>query len=100
MTSKMNIKIELDKKSKATELQFDIKGDTENGLDKSIVNSLRRTLLSTIPTVAFCTESTNSDIIIKKNNASLHNEFLADRIGLIEVTNIIPIIIDKTRPQK
>jgi DNA-directed RNA polymerase alpha subunit len=79
----MNIKIELDKKSKATELQFDIKGDTENGLDKSIVNSLRRTLLSTIPTVAFRTESTNSDIIIKKNNASLHNEFLADRIGLI-----------------
>ena len=83
MTSKMNIKIELDKKSKATELQFDIKGDTGNGLDKSIVNSLRRTLLSTIPTIAFRTESNNSDIIIKKNNASLHNEFLADRIGLI-----------------
>ena len=77
------IVIELDKKSKATELQFDIKGDTDNGLDKSIVNSLRRTLLSTIPTVAFRTESDNSDIVIKKNNASLHNEFLADRIGLI-----------------
>ena len=83
MTSKMNIKIELDKKSKATELQFDIKGDTETGLDKSIINSIRRTLLSTIPTVAFRTESDNSDIIIKKNNASLHNEFIADRIGLI-----------------
>jgi DNA-directed RNA polymerase alpha subunit/DNA-directed RNA polymerase subunit L len=77
------IVIELDKKSNATELQFDIKGDTENGLDKSIVNSLRRTLLSTIPTVAFRTESDNSDIVIKKNNGALHNEFLADRIGLI-----------------
>ena len=77
------IVIELDKKSNATELQFDIKGDTENGLDKSVVNSLRRTLLSTIPTVAFRTESDNSDIVIKKNNGALHNEFLADRIGLI-----------------
>jgi DNA-directed RNA polymerase subunit L len=80
---KMNIKIELDKKSNSTELQFDIKGDTENGLDKSTINSLRRTLLSTIPTVGFRTESDNSDLIIVKNNASLHNEFLVDRIGLI-----------------
>jgi DNA-directed RNA polymerase subunit L len=77
------ISIELDKKSKATEIIFDIKGDKENGLDKSIINSLRRTLLSTIPTVAFRTNINNSDIIIKKNNSSLHNEFLADRIGLI-----------------
>ena len=81
MTTK--ITIELDKKSKASEIQFDIKGDKENGLDKSIINSLRRTLLSTIPTVAFRTDINNSDIIIKKNNSSLHNEFLADRIGLI-----------------
>ena len=81
MTTK--ISIELDKKSKASEIQFDIKGDKENGLDKSIINSLRRTLLSTIPTVAFRTDINNSDIIIKKNNSSLHNEFLADRIALI-----------------
>lgn len=81
MTTK--ITIELDKKSKASEIQFDIKGDKENGLDKSIINSLRRTLLSTIPTVAFRTDFNNSDIIIKKNNSSLHNEFIADRIGLI-----------------
>ena len=80
MTTK--ISIDLDKKSKASEIKFDIKGDKENGLDKSIVNSIRRTLLSTIPTVAFRTDI-NSDIIIKKNNSSLHNEFLADRIGLI-----------------
>lgn len=77
------IEIELDKKSKASSIIFDIKGDKENGLNKSIVNSIRRTLLSTIPTVAFRTDINNSDIIIKKNNSSLHNEFIADRIGLI-----------------
>jgi DNA-directed RNA polymerase subunit L len=92
MTTK--ITIELDKKSKASEIQFDIKGDKENGLDKSIVNSLRRTLLSTIPTVAFRTDFNNSDIIIKKNNSSLHNEFIADRIGLI------PLYIDPLDYQK
>jgi len=88
------ITIQLDKKSKASEIEFDIKGDTENGLDKSIINSLRRTLLSTIPTVAFRTEINNSDLIIKKNNSSLHNEFLADRIGLI------PLYINPQNYQK
>lgn len=89
-----NISIELNKKSKPSEIQFDIKGDKENGLDKSIINSIRRTLLSTIPTVAFRTDFSNSDIIIKKNNSSLHNEFLADRIGLI------PLYIDPLNYQK
>ena len=94
MSMVSNIKIELDKKSKATELQFDIKGDTETGLNTSIVNSLRRTLLSTIPTVAFRTESENSDLIINKNNGALHNEFLVDRIALI------PLYIDARNYQK
>ena len=89
-----NIKIELEKKSKATELQFDIKGDTETGLNTSIVNSLRRTILSTIPAIAFRTDSENSDLIIKKNNGALHNEFLADRIALI------PLYIDPRDYQK
>lgn len=92
MTSK--ISIELDKKSKASSIIFDIKGDKENGLDKSIVNGIRRTLLSTIPTVAFRTDINNSDIIIKKNNSSLHNEFIADRIGLI------PLYINPLEYQK
>lgn len=86
--------IELDKKSKSTELQFDIKGDKENGLDKSIVNGLRRTLLSTIPTVAFRTEVENSDLIVRKNSSSLHNEFLTHRISLI------PLYIDPRNYQK
>ena len=89
-----NIKIELEKKSKATELQFDIKGDTDTGLNTSIVNSLRRTILSTIPAIAFRTDSENSDLIIKKNNGALHNEFLADRIALI------PLYIDPRDYQK
>ena len=72
-----------DKKSKGDEITFDIKGDFENGLDKSIINSLRRVLISSIPTIAFRTKINNSDIIIQKNNTSLHNEFILDRIGLI-----------------
>ena len=79
----MEYSVDLDKKSTASEIQFDIKGNKEYGLDKTIINSLRRTLLSTIPTVAFRTEINNSDLIIKKNDSSLHNEFIADRIGLI-----------------
>jgi DNA-directed RNA polymerase alpha subunit len=79
----MEYSVELDKKSTASEIQFDIKGNKEYGLDKTIINSLRRTLLSTIPTVAFRTEVKNSDLIIKKNDSSLHNEFISDRIGLI-----------------
>ena len=66
-------------------LTFDIKGERINGLHKSIVNSLRRTLLSAIPTVAFRTELNDSDIIIVKNNTSLHNEFLLHRISLIPI---------------
>ena len=78
----MEYSVELDKKSTASEIQFDIKGNKEYGLDKTIINSLRRTLLSTIPTVAFRTEVKNSDLIIKKNDSSLHNEFISDRIDI------------------
>ena len=77
------ITIELDPKSKPNEVHFDIKGEPDNGLDKSIINALRRTLMSSIPSVAFRTKIDNSDLIIKTNNSSLHNEFIADRIGLI-----------------
>ena len=83
MTTEINI--ELDKKSKGDEnkIIFDIKGNNETGLDKSIINGLRRVLLASIPTVAFSTRLDNSDLTIKKNDSPLHNEFLQDRIGLI-----------------
>ncbi len=70
----------IDPKSKGKNIKFDIQG---KGLHKSIINGIRRTLLSSIPTVAFRTDDGNSDMIIKKNNTSLHNEFLSHRISLI-----------------
>ena len=69
-------------------LTFDIKGDIENGLHKSIVNGIRRTLLSSIPSVAFRTLIDDSDIRIVKNTTSLHNEFMLHRISMI------PLYID------
>lgn len=75
-------------------LSFDILGDKDNdGLDKCFINTIRRVILSSIPTVAFRTDD-NSDFIIEKNNTSLHNEFLAHRISLI------PLYIDPNDFQK
>ena len=88
------IVIELDKKSTKNEIIFDIHGNFEKGLDKSIINSLRRVLLSSIPTVAFRTNIDNTDLIVKKNESSLHNEFLTDRISLI------PLYINPLNYQK
>ena len=56
--------------------------DPKYGLDKTIVNGLRRTLLSSIPGVAFKTEEDN-DITIVTNNTSLRNEFMLHRITMI-----------------
>ena len=64
-------------------LELDIKGNEEYGLDKTIINAIRRTLLSSIETYAFRTSYENPDIKIEVNNTSLHNEFILDRIGLI-----------------
>lgn len=61
-----------------------------NNTPISICNSLRRVILSNIPNASFC-DNTNSDgirdsIIIKENESVLHNELLAQRIGLIPIT--------------
>ena len=72
-------------------LSLEIKGNKEYGLNRTIINSIRRTLLSSIETVAFRTTYENSDIVIEKNETSLHNEFILDRIGLI------PLYIDPTK---
>jgi len=60
-------------------LKFQVKGDEKYGLDKTIVNGIRRTLLTDIETVAFNPD----DIIISNNTGSLHNEFIKHRISLI-----------------
>tara|TARA_B100000902_G_C27258607_1_gene889378 strand:- start:326 stop:1558 length:1233 start_codon:yes stop_codon:yes gene_type:complete len=87
MDHKINIKL-LSKKGVSNNIVFDIKGDSTIGLDKSIINALRRTILSGIPTIGFRTDIDQSDIKIVKNNTSLHNEFLLHRFALL------PLYID------
>ncbi len=60
---------------------------TISDVDLSVVNSLRRIILSEIPCAAFNQEE---DILIKLNTGVLHNEFLAHRISLI------PIYLEET----
>ena len=67
-------------------INFDIRGTKESGLDKSIVNAIRRTIISDIPCVAFRVERTNNDIEFTLNKSSLHNEFILDRIALIPLS--------------
>ena len=52
--------------------------------DKSIINGIRRTLLSNINSVGI------PDVIIDKNNTSIHNEFIKQRVSLI------PLFLDPT----
>lgn len=68
-----------------TSLHFTIEGEQEYGLDKSLINAIRRTILEDIPTVAFKFDehSEEKDIIITSNKTSLHNEMILHRISLI-----------------
>ena len=93
-TCEINVKDGSDK----NHVMFEILGNKEYGLNRTIVNAIRRTLLSSIDTYAFRTEYENSDIVIEKNNTSLHNEFILDRLGML------PLYIDpnlvKNNPRK
>ena len=65
-------------------LGFELSGSHEYGLDKSVVNAIRRTLLTDITTVAFeVDEGEKTDITMVKNDTVLHNEMLSHRIGLL-----------------
>ena len=80
----MDFEITIDNKNLSkNHLSFDIYGNKSFGLDKSIINSLRRILLSSINTLSFKTSYDDSDIIINDNNTSLHNEFISHRISLL-----------------
>lgn len=70
-------------KESNNDLSFELKGDRNNGLDKSLVNGIRRTLISSIDSVSF------NSIEILENNTSVHNEYLKQRISLIPL-NIDP----------
>ena len=50
-------------------ITFEIQGDREEGLNKSVINSIRRVLLSSIQSVGFRTEMKNTDIKIIKNTS-------------------------------
>ena len=71
-------------------LTFSIEGQYKDGLDKSLINGIRRTLLNDIPSVAFNVNENNPkpDLIIETNTSSLHNEMIKERIALI------PLYID------
>ena len=84
MTSKDFIPKYSNKKIDKNTLTFTLSGDEKYGLDKSITNGIRRTLLTDIQSVAFDPDN----IKIEKNTGSLHNEFLKHRISLI------PLYID------
>lgn len=66
-----------------TEASFHI-----SNVDSSLVNSIRRIIISEIPNVAFNFDVNKSskdqtDIIVHKNTSALHNEFLIHRISLL-----------------
>ena len=57
---------------------------TINNVDTSIVNSIRRVILSEIPQIGFYFDAyDNSDVNVISNSSPIHNEFLAHRISLI-----------------
>lgn len=59
---------------------------TINNVDVSIINSIRRIILSEVPNVAFHFDPNDldhNDIQISKNTCALHNEFLAHRVSLV-----------------
>lgn len=77
------------------ELQFIIAGNDKYGLDKSIINGIRRTLLNDIPNIAFKTEENKKkDITVVTNTGQLHNEMLLQRVSLI------PLFIDSEKYMK
>jgi DNA-directed RNA polymerase subunit L len=85
-------------------LSFEIKSDSdENNIDKSIINSIRRTILADIPTIGI----SEDNIKIEKNNSSLHNEFMKHRLSMIPLKineenykNNYVIILDVENKQK
>jgi DNA-directed RNA polymerase subunit L/DNA-directed RNA polymerase alpha subunit len=62
----------------------------ETTIDVSLVNSIRRTILSDIPNVAFYfnaknTDQETADIVIDTNDSPLHNEFMAQRLSMVPI---------------
>jgi len=66
-------------KENSNTLDFDVMG-----VDTSVANAIRRSILTNIPNVGFCHEPENKCTInIKKNTTALHDEFISHRISLL-----------------
>ena len=65
-----------EQKNTGSILEFEIKGNLEYGLDKTIMNSIRHVLMKNINTVGF--DVKKIDMII--NETPLNNEYITDRI--------------------
>ena len=66
--------------------KMDLRNADISNVDLSFINALRRIALSEIPSVAFRTEPhEDSSVNIITNTSSLHNEFIAHRIGMIPI---------------
>tara|TARA_B110001469_G_C9647589_1_gene328250 strand:- start:3093 stop:4289 length:1197 start_codon:yes stop_codon:yes gene_type:complete len=74
----------LNLKNSNGKVTFEIKSDQNNPIDISVINGIRRTILNDVPTVGIPQEQ----ILIEKNETSLHNEFMKHRISMI------PLYID------
>jgi DNA-directed RNA polymerase alpha subunit len=56
-------------------------------VDVSVVNAIRRTIMTDVPTVAFSFDpnAKENDIVSHENTGALHNEFLCHRISLLPI---------------
>ena len=57
-----------------------------SGADVSLVNGLRRAILTDVPTVSFRFDATDpdaQDVQVMHNTCNLHNEFVGERLGLV-----------------
>lgn len=75
----------IEKNEDMDSLHFKIRGDREYGLDKSIINGIRRIIIEEIPTCGFNFDENleDKDILIDINNTSLHNEMILHRVSLM-----------------
>jgi len=68
-----------------------------NNVDVSIVNGLRRILLSELPHIAFDAVENNNNTNIEHNTGSLYNELIVNRLALIPLNTVLNICTIKTQ---
>jgi hypothetical protein len=82
--------------AKSTQPIISVLDDTEytlrttiENVDVSVVNAIRRTILSEIPTVVFCTSPPEKDqCVIHRNTSILNNEIIKHRLGCLPIHHV------------